>query len=495
MDHVRTALQRPAGPPGTPAQTAERLLAALGAALVVSATWKVAKLGPKGLLAKVTDALLSSVPGAQALVDREIDGEATKAVADMFDNEALFGPLGEQRVIPESGMDEESLLAIMRELNALDCSVEKANVFAYTYTTGDDGHKEFLQRATALFANENALNPIAFPALKRFETEIVAMAATMLGGTPGETSGSVTSGGTESVMMAIKAYRDYARHHRPHITKPNVVLPRTAHPCFPKGGHYFDVEMKFIDEDPVTRLANVDAMRDAVDENTILLVGSAPQYPHGVVDPISDIAAIAAERGIPCHVDSCIGGWVLPWIKKLGEDVPDFDFSVPGVTSISADLHKYAYTPKGASVILYRSADYWKFQFFSFAGWPGGLFASPSMLGTRGGAGIAGAWATLLHLGEEGFLRATRRILETKKYLMAEIGGDRLGNDLRIISTPHSSIIAFEAVSNKLNINAVADVMEDDFEWHIERQQVRHFLFLFCFVCLFVCCSPCCPKC
>jgi sphinganine-1-phosphate aldolase len=336
------AFLRPAAADSSPAlRSLERVLAVTGAIIILKGVFSAAK-DPKRALSSILDTVLKQVPGAQAAVDAEIEGEAARAVAELFDQKALTAPLAETLSLPAEGLSRDDVITILKALNKLDCHADDANVFAYTYSTGEAGHEEFHRDVTSMFANENALSPMAFPALKRFEVEIVAMAISLLGGdsSGGEHCGTVTSGGTESILLAVKAYRDFARETR-GITEPNVVLPRTAHPAFEKAGHYFGVKTVYVDEDQETRRADPDAMRRAVDRNTILLVASAPQYAHGAVDPVREIADIALEKNLPLHVDSCIGGWVLPWVRKLGYDVPDFDFSVPGVTSISADLHKY----------------------------------------------------------------------------------------------------------------------------------------------------------
>lgn len=207
--------------------------------------------------------------------------------------------------------------------------------------------------------------------------------------------GALTSGGTESILMAIKAYRERAKKLRPYVTKPNMIVPTTIHPAFEKAGHYFGVELIHIDLDPDMRV-NVKLVEKAINRNTILLVGSAPQYCHGVVDPISELSDIALRHGLPLHVDACFGGFMLPWLEKLGYKIPTFDFRIPGVTSMSADVHKYGYSSKGASVILYRNEELRSHQYFAYGAWPGGLFGSPSLTGSRPGGMIAAAWAALV---------------------------------------------------------------------------------------------------
>ena len=241
---------------------------------------------------------------------------------------------------------------------------------------------------------------MAFPSLKKFEADVIAMTASLLGGDD-ETVGNLTTGGTESILMAVKTAREWGRAKRPGVAAPEMILPASAHPAFDKAAHYFDVKAIRV---PVARdlRADVNAMRDALTRNTILIVGSAPSYPHGVVDPISDIASIAHAQEILCHVDACVGGFVLPFVRKLGYAIPDFDLRVPGVTSLSVDLHKYAYAAKGASVILYKNRALRRHQFFATTDWSGGIYISPTMTGTRAGGAIAAAFAVLNFLGAEG---------------------------------------------------------------------------------------------
>lgn len=295
---------------------------------------------------------------------------------------------------------------------------ENGRAFAYTYTTTTDmgdlakclgsayskftesstsdlaDHDTMLSEVWSTFMHTNALNPMMYPSLRKFETEIISMTAWMLNGDD-KSCGALTSGGTESILMAVKAYRDRAKKLRPNITKPNMIVPTTIHPAFEKAGHYFGVELIHIDLEDDMRV-NVKLVEKAINRNTILLVGSAPQYCHGVVDPIQKLSDIALSHGLPLHVDACFGGFMLPWLEKLGYDIPTFDFRIPGVTSMSADVHKYGYSSKGASVILYRNEELRSHQYFAYGSWPGGLFGSPSLTGSRPGGMIAAAWAALV---------------------------------------------------------------------------------------------------
>jgi glutamate/tyrosine decarboxylase-like PLP-dependent enzyme len=287
------------------------------------------------------------------------------------------------------------------------------------------------------------------------------MAAGILGGGD-DVAGTMTSGGTESIMMAIKAAREWGRKER-GLKRPHLVVPASAHPAFDKAVHYFDVDYDHAPLLPDFRV-DVAAMEKLIRPETVLLVGSAPAYPQGVVDDITAIAALAKSRGILCHVDACLGGFFLPFARKLGAPVPPFDFQVDGVTSMSADLHKYGYAAKGASVVLYRNAALRRHQFFTYSGWNGGLYASPSFCGTRPGGAIAAAWAVMHHLGEAGYLERAKSILETTKKMQA---GIRAIPGLRILGEPVGGVFAF--ASDTLNVYELGDAM-DAKGWKLDRQ-------------------------
>jgi glutamate/tyrosine decarboxylase-like PLP-dependent enzyme len=324
-----------------------------------------------------------------------------------------------------------------------------------------------LKDAHATFFSENALNPSAFPSLRRFEAEVIAMTADLLGA-GGAAVGNMTSGGTESILMAVKTARDWARALRPDVTDPEMILPLTAHPAFDKAAHYLSVKAVHTPVQP-DFTADVEAVKAALTENTILIVGSAPSYPHGVVDPIPALAKIAQESGILFHTDACIGGFMLPFAHQLGYSVPNFDLSVPGVTSLSVDLHKYAYAAKGASVILYRDAETRRHQFFVHTAWPGGIYASPTMGGTRPGGTIAAAWAIMHYLGREGYLAIADAVMQTTTKLRE---GIKAIDGVRVLGEPVMSILALGADgdSDGLNIYQVGDELTAC-GWYLDRQQ------------------------
>lgn len=364
--------------------------------------------------------------------------------------------------IPGQSRAPQEVLAEMQAMRSRDARWHDGRTFSLVYHDTDE-HLQLLRDAYSLFLAENALNPMAFPSLRRMETEVVAMVAGLLGGDD-QVVGSMTSGGTESLFLATKTYRDQARKERPHITAPEMLLPTTAHPALLKSAHYLGVRPVLIPPGPDFR-ADVAAMERAITPQTLFLVGSAPAYPHGVVDPIESLSALAQKHSLPLHVDACVGGFTLPFVRKAGHPVPPFDFTVPGVTSISADLHKYGFAAKGASTVLYRTPALRRHQFYVYSGWPGGLFGSATVLGTRPGGAIAAAWASLQSLGEEGFLRIAKTIMATTQKLMDGISAIP---ELFVLGKPDCGVFAF--ASHGPDLMAIADQMEER-GWHIDRQQ------------------------
>lgn len=361
--------------------------------------------------------------------------------------------------LPTNGTTRAEVMQQLKALHENDANWKGGKTFSLVYFAGDEV-SALLKDAYSEFIAENGLSPMAFPSLRQMESEVVSIAASLLGG-DADVAGTMTSGGTESIMMAIKAARELGRKER-GIKRPHVIFPASAHPAFDKAVHYFDVDF---DHAPVGADFRVDvaAMEKLIRPETVLLVGSAPSYPQGVVDDITAIAALAQSRGLLCHVDACLGGFFLPFARKLGRDIPPFDFAVPGVTSISADLHKYGYAAKGASVVLYRSAAIRKHQFFTYAGWSGGLYASPSFSGTRPGGAIAAAWAVLHHLGEAGYLERAKSVLKTTALLQ---DGIRAAG-LRVLGEPVVGVFSFD--STDLNVFELGDAM-DARGWKLDRQ-------------------------
>ena len=363
--------------------------------------------------------------------------------------------------LPVRGSSRKDVLARMRAARDHDLDWKQGRVFSLVYHVNEE-IDSLLKEAYTLFFSENGLNPTAFPSIKKFESEVIAMSASLLGGDE-HTCGNITTGGTESLLLAVKTARDWARLQHPEITHPEVVLPITAHPAFEKAAEYFDVTLVQVPVRADLR-ADVDAMRRAITPNTIMMAASAPSYPHGVVDPITELSELARTKGLLFHTDACVGGFFLPFARKLGYPISDFDFRLPGVTSISADLHKFGYAAKGASVILYRDAEVRRRQFFVSINWPGGIYPSPTMTGSRAAGPIAAAWALMNHLGEGGYLKITKTVMETARKLQDGIRGIP---GLKVLSDPDMSVFAI--ASDSLDVYEVADELELH-GWHLDRQ-------------------------
>ena len=322
--------------------------------------------------------------------------------------------------LPQKGSDWESVRERLVALGARDANWRAGRLAVYVFHAGDDV-LEVAKQAYALYQSENALGPMAFPSLRQMESDVVGMGLSLLHAPEGA-RGSMTSGGTESILLAVKACRDEARSRGIDTAGAEIVAPRSAHPAFDKAAHYLGLRVVRV---PVAEdlRADVAAMAAAVTPRTLLLVGSVPCFPYGVIDPIAELSALALARGLWLHVDACVGGYFAPFARRNGAPVPPFDFELPGVRSISADLHKYGYAAKGASTIFHRSEDGWRHQVFEFEDWPAGGMHTPTVAGTRPGGAIASAWAVMQYLGVEGYCEKARAVTQTREKLMAAIRG------------------------------------------------------------------------
>ena len=344
-----------------------------------------------------------------------------------------------------------------------DVRWREGRAFSLAYHAGAEA-LAVAEEAYRRFSGENALSTDAFPSLKQIQAEVVAMAGVWLGATP-SSAGFMTSGGTESILMAVKAARDRLLAER-QIRQPNMVMPTSAHAAFAKAGAYFGVEVRRVAVGSDWR-ADVAAMQSQVDKNTVLIVGSAPQYPQGVVDDIVGIAKIATDAQINCHVDACMGGVTLAYLQRLGENIAPWNLQVPGVSSISVDLHKFGYTSKGASVIMYASKHLRSFQGFVTDDWLGGVYGSSGVLGTKSGGSMASAWAVMHFLGDDGYLRLTRQAREATLQLATVI---RNTPELVLRAEPESTLLCFGAQDpSALNVFAVADELSKR-GWYVDRQ-------------------------
>jgi sphinganine-1-phosphate aldolase len=349
--------------------------------------------------------------------------------------------------LPSEGRDRKSILD---ELGTMageeDRIADLGHVSGSIYHGGHD-HYAFLTEVFRLFAHANVLQRDMYPSATKLEAEIVAMTAAMLHAEVA--CGVVTFGGTESLINPMLVYRDRGRAEK-GITEPEVIIPVTAHVALEKAGHLLGIKIL---KAPLTSqwLVDVDWVRDHVTKNTVALVGSAANYAHGLIDPIADLSEVALEHDLGLHVDGCLGGFILPWGERLGYDIPRFDFRVPGVTSISADTHKYGYALKGTSVLLYRDSDLRKYQYFNFTDWPGGIYFSPGLSGSRSGGVVAATWAAMVSLGEHGYFEIAKQIFETAATIRR---GIEAIPELQVFGNP-TFLVAFR--SPELNIYHVND--------------------------------------
>ena len=349
--------------------------------------------------------------------------------------------------IPSRGLSKAEITQALEAARKDDFPWRDGKLFAYTFEAGAE-IEEVGKRAFMEYLTENGLDPTTFPSLRAFENDLVDMARRHLGGDE-QVVGNFTSGGTESILLAVKTARDHARKTRPEITNPKMLVPETAHAAFHKAACYLGVTLVQTRVSKETYRADVDDMREKLDRDTILVVASACSYAHGVVDPVREIAALAAERGVLCHVDGCMGAFLLPYFKRLGESVPDFDFRVPGVTSMSMDLHK------GAAVVLYRDESLRRHQTFACAEWTGYTMFNATIQSSKSGGPLAAAWAVLQFLGEEGYTEIAKKLLAARKELVA---GVRAIPGLYVMGEPEMSLVGF--TSDELCVFSLTDALK-----------------------------------
>ncbi|KAL7275344.1 Dihydrosphingosine phosphate lyase [Rhizina undulata] len=431
----------------------------------------VRKLRGRGLIGTTVDfynhlkryiyGLVLRAPGIRTKVQSQVD-EALKKLEDKL---VPKGP-GVTRYLslPKEGFTEEQVKAELTKLSEMHhASWENGQVSGAVY----HGGKELLDlqsEAYRMFSVSNPLHPDVFPGVRKMEAEVVAMVLAMFNAPPGA-GGITTSGGTESILMACLAARAKAYAER-GVTEPEMVVPFTAHAAFDKAGHYFGIKVHHVEVDQETLKVNLKAVNRMINYNTILIVGSAPNFPHGVTDDIVGLSKIALRRKVPLHVDACLGSFLVPFLEKAGFPQDPFDFRIRGVTSISCDTHKYGFAPKGNSVLMFRTKKLRSYGYFVTATWPGGVYASPSLSGSRAGALIAGTWTSLMVTGESGYISSCRAIVGAAKAI--EAGIREKIPDLYILGEPKVSVVAFS--SRTLNIYEVADEMSVK-GWHLNALQ------------------------
>ncbi|TDG50578.1 hypothetical protein AWZ03_002882 [Drosophila navojoa] len=393
--------------------------------------------------------LAKKLPAVRRRVEKEL-----KKAKDDFESDIKNSNQHLQYSIrlPEKGLSKEQILSLVDEhLKAGHYSWRDGRVSGAVYGY----NPELVELVKEVYGKASYTNPLhadLFPGVCKMEAEVVRMACTLFHGNA-DSCGTMTTGGTESICMAMKAYRDYAREVK-GITQPNIVVPRTVHAAFDKGGQYFNIHVRYVDVDPETYEVDIKKFKRAINSNTILLVGSAPNFPYGTMDDIEAIAALGVKYDIPVHVDACLGSFVVALVRHAGYQLRPFDFAVKGVTSISADTHKYGFAPKGSSVIMYSEKKFKDHQFTVTTDWPGGVYGSPTVNGSRAGGIIAACWATMMNFGYEGYLEATKRIVDTARYVER---GVRQIDGIFVFGKPATSVIAMG--SNVFDIFRLSDAL------------------------------------
>jgi len=364
--------------------------------------------------------------------------------------------------IPEKGAHKTEIFKKLEGFRRDDVDWRSGRTFGYVYDPGREA-MEVSKEAYMMFLTENALDFTVFPSMLQLENELVAMSAAHVGGDD-QVVGNFTSGGTESIILAVKACRDYHRDKRPEIKEPEMILPKTGHAAFHKAAHYLDLKVVSVPVKAEDFRADAPLMKQAITPNSIMIVGSAPSYAHGVVDPIRDIGRLALDHNLWLHVDACVGGFMLPYFKRLGAPVPGFDFSVPGISSLSMDLHKYAYAPKGASIVLYRNKALRRHQIYACAGWTGYTVVNNAVQSSKSGGPMAAAWAALNFIGDDGYMEIARRKLEATKRL---VEGIEKIEGLRLMASPDMCILSF--TSDTIHVFHIIDEMNGR-GWYIQPQ-------------------------
>jgi glutamate/tyrosine decarboxylase-like PLP-dependent enzyme len=370
------------------------------------------------------------------------------------------------RTLPDHGRSREDILAELSTLAKEEDAFWETGRCSGTMYCGDHDHYAFMNQIFGLFAHVNVLQRDMCPSATRFEGEIIAMALDLMhaeaidDGTP---SGLVTTGGTGSILHAVLAYREHAKSTR-GVDRPNFIKPETGHPAFDKACHLFGVELRQAPIDPVTTQVDLDWVADHIDGNTVAVLGSACNYGYGTIDPITELGRLAGDRGVGLHVDGCLGGFILPFGQELGYDIAPFDFRVPGVTSISADTHKYGYAFKGSSTVLFRDKALRNSQYFFLTDWTGGKYGSPGIEGSRSGGLLAATWASMVQLGRDGYGRYAADIFATAESMKAAV---RSHPELRIMGQPS---FCFSFTSDEFDVYHVNDFMRPK-GWRFNGQQ------------------------
>lgn len=398
------------------------------------------------------------LPGIRDKVNAQVQESLDTIEKDMIDRTLTYYP-----EIPKEGWSDEKILEILDENSQLKHSDwERGRVSGAVYHGGAE-MLDIQARAYERYSIANQLHPDVFPGVRKMESEVVSMVLKLFNA-PETGCGTSTSGGTESLLLACLSARERARERG--VTEPEILAPVTAHAGFDKAAHYFKMKLVHAPLDPETYQVDIKAVKRLVNRNTVIIVGSAPNYPHGIIDDIQELGKIAQKRNIPLHVDCCLGSFVVPFLNELGYPAPVFDFRVPGVTSISCDTHKYGFAPKGSSIIMYRTPELRAYQYFISGDWSGGVYASPTLAGSRPGALMVGCWASLMKMGRQGYLNSAKDIvgaaMKIKDAVRDEIP------ELFVLGDPIGPVVAFS--SHQLNIYQLSDTMSQK-GWHLAAAQ------------------------
>lgn len=429
--------------------------------------WSIYIYGLKRTIVAAVYTLTSRTPLLQNTLKSQQDAAIKQLETSLLSKEDCKSQ--QYITLPIKGETQQALLQRMTEWSATERAKWCHGQVSGGIYHGGDELVAFLNQAYGLFSISNPLHPDVFPFVRKMEAEVVSMCINLFHGVVGQTCGTMTTGGTESILLACKSYRDQARALK-GITEPEIIAPVTIHAAFDKAAHYFNIKLVHVPVDE-NYVIDLKALERAINRNTIAVAVSAPCFSQGTIDPVSAVAEITRRHNIGLHVDCCLGGLLLPFLPKAGYPVPPYDFSVAGVTSISADTHKYGYAPKGSSVVLYHHPDLRRYQYYITTDWTGGIYATPSISGSRAGGLIAATWAAMVHMGEEGYVECARQIMAAAKKIE---NGVKLIAGLRVLGEPGMSVVAFgtdnSTVGKRLNIYNLSEAMNKR-EWHLNTLQ------------------------
>ncbi|MCJ1354960.1 MAG: hypothetical protein MMC33_004950 [Icmadophila ericetorum] len=432
------------------------------------------KLKGRGFLGTTVDAyttirrilygLFLQAPGVRSQVQKQVSDAVKKLEGKLIPK----GPgITRYLTLPKEGWSEAQVRAELQKAAEMEHTRWEDGLVSGAVYHGGDGLIKLQAEAFEKFCVSNPIHPDVFPAVRKMEAEITAMCLALFNA-PSGAAGVTTSGGTESILMACLSARQKARVER-GVTEPEMILPETAHTAFRKAGEYFKIKVHLVACPAPTYRVDIRSVARLINSNTVLLVGSAPNFPHGIIDDITFLSRLAVKKKLPLHVDCCLGSFLVPFLARAGFETEPFDFRIKGVTSISCDTHKYGFAPKGSSVVMYRNAQLRTYQYFISPDWSGGVYASPSIAGSRPGALIAGCWTSMMFIGESGYIDSCHKIVGAAKKIEVAIREDEnLSTDLQIIGKPLVSVVAF--TSTTLNIYDIADAMSVK-GWHLNALQ------------------------